>query len=450
MFCGKCGAPLEEDSMFCNECGAQVERPSFPTGTNPAPGQTAEAPRVTLSERWNRLDKKGKVICVVIALAVLCGVFAHWYNGKIVRLDPYVDVEFTGYDGIGYAHATFDQDAFLREYGNKIKLKGKSADLLGELEGLTGNAKNSAVELLVSECASCSLDKNDHLKNGDEVTLTWDCEDMAFEAACGKKLKYSEKVFKVEGLEEIELVNPFEKLEIQYEGVAPYGQAYVASTGNEAYLRDVWFELEPRDGLSNGDTVKVSVEGYNEERMAEQYGIGFSATENTYTVSGLSEYITTAGDISEDVMEQMIDQGKDVMTSDAAKTWSGDVSLDKVKYIGNYFLNAKGNNAECKNKLILVYSVNATITVEDVDKREKVSYYTYIAYRDIMKSDTEEAWVDLQRYETCPDYFNVEVDTGGWWNNRYTFAGYEKLDMLNNQTVVVNADRFTSEENIDE
>ena len=448
MFCGKCGAPLEEGSVFCNECGAKVEGTVFPAGANPVP--VAGTQKVSLAERWNQLDKKGKLICIVIVLAVLLGVAVHWYNGKIIRLDPYVGVEFTGYDGIGYAQVTFDRDAFLRQYGNKIKLKGKSADLLGEMQGLADAIENSAAALLASECIDYKLDNDNHLKNGDEVTLTWDCNDMAFEAACGKKLKYSEQVFKVEGLEAIELVDPFEELEVQFEGVAPYGRAYIASTGNKDYLQDVWFELDSSDGLSNGDSVRVSIDGYNEDRIAEQYGIGFSTTEKTYTVSGLNEYVTTAADIAENVMEQMIDQGEDVITSYAAKTWSGEVALDKVKCIGNYFLTAKGNNAECQNKLVLVFSVNATISPADTDKREKLSYYTYITYQDIMKSDTEDAWVDLQRYETCSDCVTVEIETGAWWNRTYRIPGYEKLDMLKNQTVVINADRFASEDNVKE
>lgn len=459
MFCGKCGAPLEEDSMFCNECGAKVEKPDFQI-QNQLPDQGQDMHYVSdqamvqkkpaLSERWKQLDTKGKAICTGIVLAVILVVAVYWHNSSLMKLNQYVDVEFTGYDGIGRAQVVFDDEAFLNDYGDKIKSDKKSNSFLDALAE-TESFEDEALELLRYEYIGYELDTYDHLKNGDEVTLTWNCEDSAIQSMFGKKPKYSDITFTVDGLDTVELVDPFEKVEIQYEGVAPYGYAYIASTGKEAYVQDLWYQMEPEGDLSNGDTVRVYISGYDEEYFAEQYGIGFSGTEKTYTVSGLGEYVSTADDISEDMLEQMIAQGTDVITAYAAKNWDSAVSLDEVAYAGNYFLKAKGNGSYTQNKLILVYAVEASIAVEDSDEKEKVSYYTYVTYSDLINVEEGKTMIDLQTYETCSDSFVVEVEAeNSWWNRNYRFIGYQDLNMLMNQTVVVCADQFSSEDNIED
>lgn len=452
MFCGNCGAKLEDDSTFCSECGAKVEKPEFlirNLALDPIPdqGTAGTQPKPKLSERWKAMDKKQKSVCAVIAAAVICGAAVWWYNSGIVRLDSYVDVEFTGYDGIGHAQAVFDREAFMSDYGNKVKLKAKSDNFLEEL---SDSIENSALEAVSYECIDYELDKTDHLKNGDEVTLTWDCDDSAFEELCGKKLKYSEQVFTAEGLEKLELIDPFEKIEIGYNGISSEGYISVETPADsEEYIQNLWYSVEPDYNLSNGDTVRVSINNYDEEYYAEEYGIGFSSTEKTYTVSGLGEYVSGAADISEDMLEQMISQGTDELTAYAAKNWSGSLSLDGVEYIGNYFLKAKGNDSYLQNKLILVYKVDSTITVEESGEQTAVSYYTCIMYSNIIK-ENDEIIVDLQQYDRCSDSFDVEVDAGGWWPLRYWYNGYQNPDELYQRMVVTCSDEFTSEDNVND
>ena len=134
------------------------------------------------------------------------------------------------------------------------------------------------------------------------------------------------------------------------------------------------------------------------------------------------------------------------MTAYAAKNWNSQVSLDGVDYLGNYFLSAKGSNSYDQNRLILVYSLNSTITPED-RPQTKVSYYTYIVYRNLINAG-EETLIDLQQYDRCQDSFEVEVDTDSWWNSRYRYNGYQTLDALHQQAVVAFSDEFASEDNI--
>lgn len=465
MFCGKCGAKLDDDSTFCSECGAKVEKPEFQIPNqipdmgafqaySPVPGQNpgqnwnhnTTQPKLKWSERWKKMGIKEKAVCIAVVIVLLCGVAVYWYNNSIVRLDPYISVEFTGYDGIGHAVAVFDDKAFIKDYGSKLKLETEADNFLEEL---SGNIENSALEILESGCINYDLDKTDYLKNGDEVTLVWDCEDSSFESMFGKKLKYSEMIFTAEGLQEIELIDPFEKVEIICEGISPKGYLSISiPEDSEEYIQNLWYSITPNSELANGDTVKLSVLDYDEEYYAEKYGIGFSCKEKSYTVSGLGEYVSSAADISEDMLGQMTSQGKDEFAAYAAKNWEREVSLDHVEYVGNYFLNAKGSNSYDSNRLILVYKVDSTITPEN-GEQTKVSYYTYITYRNIIKAD-EETIVDLQQYERCSDSFYVEIDTGGWWNSRYWFYGYRNLNELYQQAVVAYSDEFVSEDHIED
>ena len=82
--------------------------------------------------------KKTKALMIlgILAFAVFtltgCGT-------KTIDLNKYISVDVDGYDSFGKASATFDYDAFRKDYSDKIKLvkKDNLVSSLGVLSGLT-------------------------------------------------------------------------------------------------------------------------------------------------------------------------------------------------------------------------------------------------------------------------------------------------------------------------
>ena len=74
----------------------------------------------------------------------------------------------------------------------------------------------------------------------------------------GCKLKYSDIEYKVEGLEEIAAFNPFEYVEVEFEGAVPYGKANVKADTDKKEMQYIEFSIDKQYDLSNGDKIIVT------------------------------------------------------------------------------------------------------------------------------------------------------------------------------------------------
>ena len=93
---------------------------------------------------------------------------------RTVDLNDYVTITAEGYNTRGTAYYEFDTDAFVEDYGDKIKINTKGN---GDSAGMGLWADSTAAEMMLDYCVGNSFDQRSGLSNGDVVTLQWECDD---------------------------------------------------------------------------------------------------------------------------------------------------------------------------------------------------------------------------------------------------------------------------------
>ena len=494
MFCEKCGAQIEDGSKFCDKCGAKVEAEAAPVQETPvqeAPAQ-AEAPAqegaqaagqaaqkaAAAAEQGKKAAKEGLsklvttfkglpkktqgIVGGVAALIVILFIVLV-SGGNKVKLDKYVTISASGYNGIGHATYEFDRDAFLKDYGKKLKLKGKykkqAQEAMGDIMSEFGG-DNWQAELFLEFAADGSLDQKDNLSNGDVVTFTWnfdgDDEDIQeIQKAYGVKLKYKDITYKVSGLEEVDTFDAFKDIELVYTGVAPNGQVSIQNNSTDAVASELYYEVTPSSGLSNGDKVEVKI-NYNVDSMAEEYGKVPDAESKEYTVDGLGSYITKIADIPEDTLNKMKAQMEDQLNENYAKRTDNTdpvITKEAVSYIGSYMLVPKdmtGYNPRIST--VMVYKIRTHMYCEEHGVDTTFDYYWYGTYQNLILLPDGTCSVKLTDYNTVYDSFRKTVTEPGWFSDTtdFSFSGYEDLDSLFNDVVTTNIASYTYDSTVED
>ena len=441
MYCGKCGKEIADNIKFCPYCGAEQ---NVSQKRSPSQQQTNSSGNTEGKKKKNRKP----IAIAVAAVAVVCiaVVLVIALRKPTISLNQYLTVEFDGAEGYGTASASIDYEEMLSDCRDKLKV----AD----------DTLFSSSDLLMF-CVDGSLDKVDGLSNGDTVIFSWSCDDEEALDTFGIKLNYSDQEFTVDGLEEMETRNLFEDFEVTFSGISPEGEVVVNLINNNDYTSYLNYNLDKSEGLSNGDTITISLSVNSNidinQFFAENYGFIPESTEKTYTVEGLESYVVSLADISGDVMEKMKAQGEDAFTSFVAQNWEEEATVDEISYCGNYLLVNKDPSTYdgAVNQLYLVYHVKSSLDYTTVtgDKNFKASpeFYWYICYENLIVGADGETIVDVNDYETVKDSFKVTADNIMSWGSpkSWGYNGYETLDDLEYAVVTTNREAYSSESNIE-
>ena len=449
MFCPNCGRQLPDDSAFCEQCGTQIEPEQGANVVNESQTAPPKAPPANTgktTEQLSQFVKKNKKVIGISAgvLVVIVAVMIFILTRPLtVKLGDYITVSFSGYDTMGHASYHFDSEAFYQDYAGKIAYQViNSGDLIND---------EVACEMLLQECVSGELSKSTELSNGEEITFQWTCDDDAAREDFDVRLSYEDLNFVVEGLEEAETADPFADVEIVYSGIGPNGEASVVNNSDASYAYDLDYVVEPSSGLSNGDTITISLPWAETEEGQEYYlstyGVIFSETEKTYTVEGLGAYVSALSQINEETMEEMRSRGEDALRAEAAQDWLDGISLDSINYIGSYLLTAKdtNQNSSRNNMLYLIYQVQSSANFPEDGFQESFSYYYTVRFDDLIVMPDNTITVDFGEYEVPDDRSDKEFN-----NRRSYYNGYEDMDTLFRECVSVNVDRYKYETNIAE
>lgn len=455
--CANCGCLLSDDSSFCPECGKCV-------GT--------EAPHVKMKPKENRiyqeitkiprtpeeeakLKKRNKVIAIcagaVLGLCVVIAILSAVIKPSI-NLNKYTTVSIDGYNTVGQATVTFDYEKFDKDYGKKLKKIMKKKHLDNYLDVSTGTFLN--------QCVNGTLDKETDLSNGDVVTYKWNCNDEEARTVYGYKLKYEDIEVKAENLKEAKTFDPFEGMQMTFEGVAPSGSASLEGSPSESAAQDLDYQLDKSDGLSNGDTVTVTAYNMHGDDATDycinNYGMVPESLTKTYTVSGLDSYVQEISEVSDESLKEMQAQAEDVYHADVAQNWGESEKLKSLTYLGNYLLVNKDTDDYwgSKNIFYLVYKAQ----VEDTYSKDNKTYtkesdiYWYICYYDLVINSDGVTSVDVTNHGTPNSTVNIELDEAdGWWGGtRWYYDGYETLDELYKAAVTANLESYKHEDNVDE
>lgn len=351
-----------------------------------------------------------------------------------IDLNNYVSDTPEGYDGMGKIYNYIDSDAIVED---NIQAFGVADD-----DDDWGLAPYLAVEELSGEWS-----QSEGLSNGDQITFTWDEDAIkAIEDSYKVKLKHSDITITVDGLEEVQSYDAFAKLKVRYEGIAPTGTIELDSSGCE--ISSLKYTVEPEAGLKNGDTVTVTIDVPSD--CAEEYGMIPAEASKEYTVDGLPAFVMTEKEIPEETMKAMKKQAEDIKEADIAE--NDDVTLNKMTYIGSYFLTMKDDEARgttfsldsnwnVYNELYLVYKLNVT------DDAGDLSYYWYCSFHNIVFLADGTCSVDTSDYDK---------PSGGWFGSEAIkhgseyYAGFGDKESMFNTCVTANADRYNYTDNVKE
>lgn len=414
MKCNKCGQELENGVQFCPECGAAVPKQE-------------EAKNAILI---------GGVVAAIVALII----WGSSVFGRTIDLNKYVSVNFSGYDTVGKASIDVDYKALEADYGDKIRMKDTTSK---EKMMMAWGASNAEI-LKDSIRGIFELDQTTDLSNGDKVTLS--CDESTLKQIKNKfnyKLKFKEQKYKVKDLEEITSVDIFELVNVFFTGIAPEGSVTVEYP-TEKY--SISFDVTPSEGLSNGDTVVVSVPDTYVNQLAEYKGIKLLETEKEYVVEGLAKRVTDYSEITDEALEKIKTKTETILQETARDSWDSDVSLEEVTYIGNYFLEPK--SATVGGVLNVVYEITASVNLEKHDINDKFSYYYTCAFSDFIVLPDGTISLNAENYGEPRDHVNKNYNVGiGSWKKFY-FRGYENLDSLFYATVTEKLSKYNYVDNI--
>lgn len=472
-FCPFCGQPVAADQpagqpAFNIQPGASVRPPQQPPvmgAQQPMGGQSAAATATVTPKA--PIDPKKLAVPVAVAAVVVVGGVLIATHKPTVNLNKYITLSAEGYNSIGTLDVEFDTDKLEKDYGKKIAknfqkaMKNHEEDTYG-LSNLAGSLyEGGETSLFVTYCADGSADKTRNLSNGDVVTYTWDGVNeqtkKEAEELFGVKIKCSDVTYKVSGLTAVNTFDAFDGVEVEFDGISPDGSAAVNTLPTAEAAKSLYYTLDEQYNLANGDTVTVTVHSNRDDfsDCIEKYGAIPAATEKTYTVEGLKEYITSTDGLTDSVLVSLQNQAEDVLNAYIAKSWDSEcVTLKGMSYLGYYILTPKNkdNYGVYQDVIILPYQVTSHNHFED-DKGQvydaDVSYYWYIAFRNVSKDADGNIAGGLDDYYTANASFDVKTGLDdGWWEKYWSYDGYQTLDELYSNAVTRNVEDYNHQDNV--
>ena len=445
MICTHCGKEIQNGITFCPYCGSTVNN----------------AKENTKMKKHN----PAKVLVSIAAVAVVAaGGRAFANRTPTIDVSKYMTLSADGYNTVGKLSIDFDTDKLEQDYGKQIttrfkkQMKNLKDDTFG-LSSLTASLYDGyETDLFVETCANGSADKTKNLSNGDVVTYTWDDNSDEAEEAFGVKVKYTDITYTVSGLASVNTFDAFDGVDVEFSGISPDGRATVNSLPTAAEAQGLYYTLDENSGLSNGDTVTLTVHSNRDDfsDCIDKYGAMPQATEKTFTVEGLNEYVTSADTLSDSVLVSLQNQAEDVFKSYAAQRFSNGQTFKGMTYLGNYILTPKNKDSwGDKDRIVLAYQVtvhhdytselNTTYDADD-------SFFWYITFNNVSKDADGNIASGLNDYDT-PTTF-VKIDSGV---QKYSFSsstetweyyGYASLDSLYNAAVNQYVENYNHQDNV--
>lgn len=445
MLCTHCGKEIQNGITFCPYCGSAVNN----------------AKENTKMKKRN----PAKVLVPIAAVAVVAaGGWAFANRTPTIDVSKYMTLSADGYNTVGKLNISFDTEKLEKDYGKQIatrfkkQMKNLKDDTFG-LSSLTASLYDGyEADLFAETCATGSADKTKNLSNGDVVTYTWDDNSDEAEEAFGVKVKYSDITYTVSGLASVNTFDAFDGVDVEFSGISPDGRATINSLPTAAEAQGLYYTLDENSGLSNGDTVTLTVHSNRDDfsDCIDKYGAMPQATEKTFTVEGLNEYVTSADTLSDSVLVSLQNQAEDVFKSYAAQRFSNGQTFKGMTYLGNYILTPKSKDSwGDKDRIVLAYQVtvhhdytselNTTYDADD-------SFFWYITFNNVSKDADGNIASGLNDYDT-PTTF-VKIDSGV---QKYSFSsstetweyyGYASLDSLYNAAVNQYVENYNHQDNV--
>lgn len=341
-----------------------------------------------------------------------------------INLNDYVTITAEGYDSLGEADYEFDLDKLMDDYEDKIKVKAKNNSdyAYDKVRGY------SAAWMLWEYCIDFEFESGSNLSNGDTVKFTWDCDTETALKDFGVELECTDIEYKITELDEVAKFNPFDYVEVTFSGVSPSGQINIKPNYDRAEMQYINFSTDNYYNFKNGDevTVKASISG-SVESFIEKYGAVLGEKQQTYTVEGLSSYISDITQLSTDVYDKIDKQLRDNLTADFA-SWNNEDLLG-MELLGTYVLNRKeGSWSSYNNYVYFVYKVTAQNSKSD----GPFEYYWYGYYTNVAANTDGSSELNVMEFNVPGSSEKIKFENQG----SYSYYGFKDLDSLYNAHIV--------------
>lgn len=384
MYCTKCGCKLDDDAIFCTKCGAKVEEvieeikdpeiinhegdSNISTLTERVSADIVETDKAIAKAEVKPIDKNKMVWGVVIAVALVIAVSLILTRKPSINLNEYMTITTSGYDTIGKADVVFDADTFLEDFEAISKKEEKKEEPQyedGSFEEFMYGLSEfiSEEEIVLDRDITWETSNTSELSNGDVVEVKWNCNDEHVLEKYGCKIKYSDITYKVEGLEEIKKIDPFEGIELKITEDYGFPEFEVINNNTDEILGSLRYRVDIKnpDDVKNGGSVDIIVES-DPEYYITLYGVSWEEKAKAYEITGLKEYVSDISEIvaNEDVINEMYKKAEDICNkmNIVVPQGLGEAKIDTIKPIGiDYYKseNARNNYAIVVNQVGIQY-----------------------------------------------------------------------------------------------
>lgn len=263
-----------------------------------------------------RRRRRKKVVFLIFALLfILCAfiVMRAMLSLAYEQVDLYklAKVEFTGFNNEGVATLSVDDpavDALLSSVKSDYDdawfhtHEVEDGDYAKFRQSLSFSTPNAA-----------------GLSNGDEITVIASCDE---ELAEKLKIDIKEKTgtITVNGLQNVTKISVdevFAGLDVSFSGISPGLSIAMSNSSEQPLVREMLFEIvDPKEYYAEGDVVKIRA-NYTDEMCAKTgYTVDVPTEEcvREYTATADSAYVSSASQLSKDIIQKAISAGKSAFT----------------------------------------------------------------------------------------------------------------------------------------
>lgn len=258
-----------------------------------------------------------------------------------IKTNPfdYVDSPcFSGYNGSGEISISLDRYALISA------IIGEEPDA-NDWEEYSEWLRNYNTFDQAIDDITITYSKNYDLQNEDSVVVY-----ISIPGLLADKVENASKAYTVSGLPVVDFVEIFDEIEIKYENNSGEAYAYVERLSDPDYVNSCNFEITPNDYLSNGDEITVSIT--NADWLLELFNVVPQTLSKNFTVDGLPEYITSANQLPESIIEYYSELS--LAATDTSDFF--EYSYSSPEIYGVYFMTRKTGEYGYKNILSVILS----------------------------------------------------------------------------------------------
>ena len=444
MYCVKCGCKLDDDAVFCTECGtrvAELKETIQESELVVKKDTTTHVESSTSTEKIEKLDttsststktlsgKDKKFITIGLVGLIAVAIIAVILNRKpSINLNDYITVEASGYNTFGKANIVFDSESFLNDFEaiSSAKEEPEPEYEDGSFEefmyGMSELMNEAQTDSIIGGDINWEVNKTENLSNGDVVELKWNCNDEHIKEKYGCILKYKDISYKVDNLDEIKLIDPFEGIKVKLEqGTLANYFVVIKNNSNDIYSK-LEYSIDNKPDVKIGDSINITVES-DKDMFIREYGVSWNESTMSYTITE-EDFKDAKADETEELDNESGNENKGELVTDREELLRDDgirhelftkatdicdqmkIKLPKNKGfagpIGSYELvNIDFCNTDEGNGVVVVVGVD----MEYVDNEEDPIDDWYIFYPVPMKDLrlTESNEISYIEIEVAPD-----------------------------------------------